>query len=210
MNIYAISGLGADERVFNYLALKGDLIPLQWLKPETNESLEAYALRMAEKINQAEPFILLGVSFGGLVAVEISKVLQPRLTILISSVETKDELSTVYRLLGQTKLVKWIPYPLFDPPRMLANWIFGAKNKALLSDILNDTDLKFAKWAVNALLTWQNTSKLTTPLLKIGGTSDKLLPPQGDTILIEKGAHFMIVDRAEEISQIINRRLEEM
>ncbi|MEL6833094.1 MAG: alpha/beta hydrolase [Bacteroidota bacterium] len=208
MKIYAISGLGADERVFSYLELQGELIALQWLKPRTNEPLESYALRMAEKVNQAEPFALLGVSFGGLVAVEMSKVLQPNLTILISSVETKDELSTVYRLLGKTKLVKWIPYPLFDPPRMLASWVFGAKRKALLNEILNDTDLKFAKWAVNALLTWQNTTKLTTPLLKIGGTNDKLLPPQGNTILIENGAHFMIVDRAEEISQIINERLE--
>lgn len=159
MKIYAISGLGADERVFNYLALEGELIPLQWLQPETSESLEAYALRMAEKVNQAEPFGLLGVSFGGLVAVEISKVLQPKLTILISSVETKEELSILYRALGSSNLIKWIPNQLFDPPRILANWVFGAKRKALLNEILNDTDLKFAKWAVNALLTWQNTTK---------------------------------------------------
>ena len=151
----------------------------------------------------------MGVSFGGLVAVEISKKLNPALTILISSAETKNELRSIYRLVGKSTFLKWLPTILFDPPRILANWIFGAKNKSLLKQILDDTDLKFAKWAANALFTWKNDETLITPILKIGGTCDKLIPPNNkeDQILIDKGAHFMIVDRAEEISRIINKAI---
>ncbi len=160
-------------------------------------------------INTKERFAILGVSFGGLVAVEIRKKLKPALTILISSAETKNELRSIYRLIGKSKIIKLLPRQLFDPPRKIAHWLFGTSHTKLLSQILDDTDLQFAKWAVNALLNWQNTTQLAHPTLKISGTKDKLIPPQKDSkqIRIDQGAHFMIVDRAAEISKIINEEI---
>ena len=204
MKLYGISGLGADKRVFEYLDLDCKLIPIEWIEPLKNETIESYSIRISKSINREEDFGIMGVSFGGLVAVEISKRLKPKLTILISSTETKLELRLIYRIIGKTKLLKLIPQFLFDPPRIIADWIFGAVNKKLLNQILNDTDLYFAKWAVNQLTNWSNIEKLSNPVLKIGGTHDKLIPPNKNQRLIEKGEHFMIVDRADEISQIIN------
>jgi pimeloyl-ACP methyl ester carboxylesterase len=204
MKLYGISGLGADKRVFEYLDLDCKLIPIEWIEPLKNETIESYSIRISKSINREEDFGIMGVSFGGLVAVEISKRLNPKLTILISSAETKLELRLIYRIIGKTKLLKLIPQFLFDPPRIIADWIFGAVNKKLLNQILNDTDLYFAKWAVNQLTNWSNIEKLSNPVLKIGGTHDKLIPPNKNQRLIEKGEHFMIVDRADEISQIIN------
>ena len=204
MKLYGISGLGADKRVFEYLDLDCKLIPIEWIEPLKNETIESYSIRISKSINREEDFGIMGVSFGGLVAVEISKRLKPKLTILISSTETKLELRLIYRIIGKTKLLKLIPQFLFDPPRIIADWIFGAVNKKLLNQILNDTDLYFAKWAVNQLTNWSNIEKLSNPVLKIGGTHDKLIPPNKNQRLIEKGEHFMIVDRAYEISQIIN------
>ena len=204
MKLYGISGLGADKRVFEYLDLDCKLIPIEWIEPLKNETIESYSIRISKSINREEDFGIMGVSFGGLVAVEISKRLNPKLTILISSAETKLELRLIYRIIGKTKLLKLIPQFIFDPPRIIADWIFGAVNKKLLNQILNDTDLYFAKWAVNQLTNWSNIEKLSNPVLKIGGTHDKLIPPNKNQRLIEKGEHFMIVDRADEISQIIN------
>ena len=204
MKLYGISGLGADKRVFEYLDLDCKLIPIEWIEPLKNETIESYSIRISKSINREEDFGIMGVSFGGLVAVEISKRLNPKLMILISSAETRLELRLIYRIIGKTKLLKLIPQFLFDPPRIIADWIFGAVNKKLLNQILNDTDLYFAKWAVNQLTNWSNIEKLSNPVLKIGGTHDKLIPPNKNQRLIEKGEHFMIVDRADEISQIIN------
>lgn len=209
MKIYGISGLGADKRVFEYLTLDCKLIPIEWIEPLKNETIENYSIRFSKLINKEEDFGIMGVSFGGLIATEISKKLNPKLTILISSAETKMELRKIYRIIGKTKLLKIIPQVLFDPPRIIANWIFGAKNKNLLNQILDDTDLKFAKWAVNELTNWSNDETISNPVLKIGGANDKLIPPMRDKNqrLIEKGEHFMIVDRADEISQIINEEI---
>lgn len=209
MKIYGISGLGADKRVFQYLQLDCEFVPIDWIPPLEKESIENYSLRLAKAINTEEEFGILGVSFGGLVATEISIQLNPKLTVLISTAETQQELRSIYRFFGKTGIIDWLPKQLFDPPRFLAHWVFGTQQKKLLNAILDDTDLGFAKWAIQALLTWKNTKAINNPCLKISGTKDKLIPSRSskNTVLIENGAHFMIVDRADEISEIINREL---
>ena len=206
MKIYGISGLGADKRVFDSLSLDFEFIPIDWVIPNKNESIEYYSKRLSEIIDTKNDFCLIGVSFGGLVATEISKILKPKITILISSAHTKNELRTIFRWFGKTRLIKIMPAFLFDPPRWMAKYLFGAKNYKLLNDILNDTDLGFAKWAVNELINWENVTQLKN-VIKVNGTNDKLIPPKGNTKmeLIDEGGHFMIVDRADEVSKIINR-----
>lgn len=208
MKIYGISGLGADKRVFNFLKINCEFIPIEWIKPIKNESIENYSKRLSIVIETDSDFGILGVSFGGLIAVEISKFLNPKLTILISSAETKNELRGIYKLFGKTNIIKLIPNQFFNPPRFAAHYLFGADNKKLLNEILDDTDLQFAKWAVSKLTTWKNKVKIN-PVLKISGTKDKLLRPDSDknTVLIENGEHFMIVDKSIEISNLINTHL---
>ena len=208
MKIYGISGLGADKRVFDFLKLDYELIPIEWIEPKEKESLKNYSLRLSQIIDVKSNFGLIGVSFGGLVAVEIGKILNPKLTILISSAETKNELRPIYRSLGQLGFLNKLPSKVFDPPRKIAHFIFGTSNKKLLNSILDDTNLEFAKWAVNELVNWTNQDRIKN-LIRIHGTNDKLIPwtstEKGD--LIEGGEHFMIVDRAQEISEIINKKI---
>ncbi|MDX1349668.1 MAG: alpha/beta hydrolase [Putridiphycobacter sp.] len=209
MKIYAISGLGADERVFKYLSLEHELVPISWIKPQNKESIIDYSQRLIDKydLRNEKDFGVLGVSFGGLIATEISKLLNPIFTILISSAETRDNLNGVIKLVGKSKLIELIPERLFNPPKPIAHFLFGTDKKELLNSILDDTDLNFAKWATRALINWQNQTSLSN-LIKIGGSKDKLLAPKGkNTIIIENGEHFMIVDRADEISEIINEKI---
>ena len=209
MKLYAISGLGADHRVYDQLHLNCPVEHLPWLEPKNKEPIELYAQRMADQIQNNGAFGIMGVSFGGLIAVEISKLLNPQLTILISSVETKNELPLLYRFFGMTRIITLIPHFFFVPPKRLMHWVFGAKNKSLLSEILNNADSRFTRWALQALCNWRNQLALTNPVLRIGGAKDKLLPPHytGESTILAEGEHFMIVDRAEEISGLINARI---
>lgn len=208
MKIYAISGLGADQRVFRYLDLDAELIPVHWIAPHSKEPMPVYAARLAAQIDPGEPFSLLAVSFGGLIAIELTKVRSPEWTILVSSVETCDELPRIYRYVGRSGLLDWIPAKLFIPPYRLACWLFGAKNTALLRQILEDTDPAFAKWAVGQLTRWDNREK-SKCVVKIHGTRDWVVPVSADgkSVRIEGGGHFMIADRAAEISRIINEAM---
>lgn len=209
MKVYGISGLGADKRVFEYLTLDFEFIPIDWIATNKKESIQSYSRRLSNVIDTKGDFCLIGVSFGGLIATEMSHILNPKTTILISSAHTKSELRPIFRWFGKIKLIKLIPNFLFDPPRLIAKYLFGANNTKLLNDILDDTDLSFVKWSLNELTNWKNITQQKN-VLKINGTNDKLIPPKGNTKmeLIDKGEHFMIVDNASEISTIINNKLD--
>ncbi|HEY5039439.1 MAG TPA: hypothetical protein VIJ93_10240, partial [bacterium] len=79
MNLYFISGLGADKRVFQKLIIPESFIIhyVEWIPVFPEESLSQYCEKLISQINRAEPFILIGLSFGGVIAIEMSKRIKP-------------------------------------------------------------------------------------------------------------------------------------
>lgn len=92
----------------------------------------------------------------------------------------------------------------------MAEWLFGARNKKLLREIIDDTGIPFAKWAIEQLITWKNNNRFEN-CIKIHGDKDILIPLRKDknTIEIPGGHHFMVVDKAEEISAILNKEIKQ-
>ena len=104
--VYFISGLGADWRMFQFLKLPDHIAQYQvkWLEPLSfDEPLENYAKRLVPQIDDPTP-ILVGFSFGGLVAIELAKIIKPLRTIVISSLATRYALPWYYKLAGKTLL----------------------------------------------------------------------------------------------------------
>ncbi len=87
--IYLIAGLGADYRLFKHLDLPGyDVIHLHWLRPEPNDSLKTYAGKLIDEYHIEPGSVVLGVSLGGMLTVEIAKQMQLSKAILISSIKS--------------------------------------------------------------------------------------------------------------------------
>ncbi len=203
MTLYIIGGLGADERVFEKLNLKTHSICIKWIQHDSKDSLKDYALRLSKQINKNEEFGLIGVSFGGIIAIELSNILKPKCIILVSSVSKSEELPFKYLRRPFSKLIKLIPNRFVKPPQFIMNFMFGAVDKELLSKIIKDTDPHFIKWALHLILTWRGSGP-NENLIRIHGTNDRLIPLKGVAKMIDNGGHFMIVDKADEISNYIN------
>lgn len=208
---YLLSGLGADGTVFQYLDFEGvEVEYMEWLSPLPKETLPAYAKRMTQKITTPHP-ILVGLSFGGMVAMEIAKQIPVKKVILISSAKERKELPWFYRFSAKLKLQKILPYTLIKRTNGFTYWLFGATSaheKALLKEIFRKTPTTFLKWAINAILTWKNT-EIYTHILHIHGDKDRILPYKNikDTLCITGGGHSMIVNKAHEITPLINKFL---
>jgi pimeloyl-ACP methyl ester carboxylesterase len=209
LDIYLISGLGADRTIFRNLTFgnAANIHYLDWIPPKAKESLKAYALRMAEAIDQSVPFSLIGLSFGGMLATEIASVLHPQQTVLVSSVPESQELPWHFRFVGRTGINKLIPVikPKYVPKFMAA--FFGVETRddhVFFLQLLRRTDPRFSKWAVDAILKWDRTE---TPggIIRIHGGKDRVLPIGNRKVdyLINGGGHFMIFNRADEISKIL-------
>ncbi len=145
MNLYFISGLGADNRIFQNLVLPEvfKIYYIEWVTVSENESMESYCRRLSSQINTQEPFSLVGLSFGGVIAIELSKFLSPVQTVLISSFCFKKEVPWYYILLGESRIYKILPPRFLLKPNNMAFRLFGAYKpeiKTLLKHILEDTD----------------------------------------------------------------------
>lgn len=207
--IYIFSGLGVDRRVFDNIDF-GDLNVefIDWISPLTNEAIEIYAERISRKIISENP-ILIGLSFGGMVAVEISKIIKTEKIILIASAKNRFELPRFNRFSGKLKLNKLIPKAIFKKQNFITNWLFGIESEAekqLLKNILKDTDPNFFAWAINEIVNWKNET-IPENLIHIHGNKDRIIPIKNvkADFVIDGGGHFMTVNRAEKMRKIIRQ-----
>lgn len=209
--IYCISGLGADERIFSNLRLPGfSLTPLPWLIPvDQEETIASYALRMAAPIQEKEP-ILLGVSFGGMMAIEIARSFPKAIVIIVSSIKSREELPRWMRWAGQLRLDWLIPRKPWRLPRV-ENSFLGAttpEEVELVASFRRQTDPRYIRWAIVQILNWKNSWRPET-LYHIHGTDDRTFPMKSirPTHIVKGGGHFMIYSMAGTLSEIITSLL---
>lgn len=187
--LYVFSGLGADERVFVSLNFSEfNTTHIRWIEPKKRETIESYAARIRSQIKTKNP-ILLGISFGGMMAVEVAKQIETDKVILISSAKTKHELPSYYRFSGKLRLYKIIPTWILKSANMVVYWFFGVQSKSdkqLLKDILKDTEPRFFKWAIDQIARWKNETLIENQV-HIHGTNDRIIPLKNVTIQLSQG-----------------------
>lgn len=206
--IYAIPGLGVDERIFYALKLEADIVYLNWLQPHKSESLDAYVRRMADNIDREGEIILLGLSFGGVVAQEIAKILPVSKLILLSTMKSSSEKP------WKMEVMKYVPlYYLSQgswriPLMGILAPLFGIEDKAdvdLIQDMFRQFDDDYRMWAIRQICEWEGHEP-KIPYLHIHGSKDRIFPignikkPE----IILGGNHYMVKQRAAEISEMIN------
>lgn len=207
MKIYFLSGLGADKSVFHFLDLSFcEPVFLDWIPALPGETLAAYALRMRELIPDEHPYIV-GISFGGMLAVEIAKRDAAIKAFIISSAKTKHELPGWIRACKYFPAYKWLPDGLMRFIASKCNWLFGAEQKAsikIFKQIIAESNVPFNTWAVNAVVLWDNET-VPPNVFHIHGTLDLLLPYRCVTCnaSVKHGKHLMIMDHAEEVSRMM-------
>lgn len=207
--VYFIPGLGADSRSFGFLDLSFcDARFIQWITPSPDETLASYAEKLFASINDEEATIV-GLSFGGMLATEIAKKHPGTKVIIIASSKTHLEIPLYLRL--------WRHFPLYKfHSRRTKNYagqfvlsILGTKGieqRKVQQQIMKDSDPLFTRWAIHAILHWNNTV-IPKNVIHIHGTADRLLPyryVKADHI-INNGEHVMIMDKAEEVSELLKK-----
>ncbi len=209
--IYIFSGLGADKSVFQRLDFSGfDVTFIEWIPTVKNESIENYAIRLLSQIKSVKP-ILIGLSFGGLIAIEVAKQIKTEKIILISSAKTKYEIPIYFRLFGALGIHKLLPTALLKKTNFLTNWFFGVKepmDRLILKNVLRNTDSQFLKWAIDKIVHWQNT-QAPENTFHIHGSSDKILQFRfvASNFKIKNGGHLMVLNRHEAVSKILREIL---
>ena len=205
-DIYFISGLGADKRVFQRLRIEGyNPVHIDWLEAKKGESIEDYARRLTAQIKSDHP-ILVGLSFGGIVAVEIAKQIDVEKVILISTTKNQSEIPPYFKIFRWFPIHRIFPFKsLFWAVYWLLFWLFSIETldeRRLLRAILRDTDGDFIKWAIHKVVTWKNET-IPDQLYHIHGLNDRIFPVRflKSEFCGEGGGHLIVLNKAEQISK---------
>lgn len=212
MTIYLISGLGAGEEVFSNVTFPYDTVFIPWLIPEKDELMEEYARRMSEHIDSSEDFILLGVSFGGIICQEIARFLPPKKLVLISTVNSEKEIPAYIKLFAKSGITKLAPIQLIKKNNWMSHLLFGAQNKsdkAFLDGLIDQIHPYYFKWSTTQIGKWKGDYGFSNQT-RIHSKTDRIFP-NPDVDLVDKwltGGHFAVFISGKKLSAFLAEILE--
>ncbi len=201
IHVYLMPGMAANPLIFEHIKLPEDQFVIHWLEwmiPNDNETLSSYAKRMCENIHHQNP-VLLGVSFGGILVQEMSKHIELRKLIIVSSVRNKHELPKRMKLARLTKAYKLVPKTLLGNVDKLAKYTFGktiTKRIELYRKYLSVNDKRYLYWAIKQVVCWEQEQSIAE-VIHIHGEKDAVFPHRhlGDCITVKGGTHVMIINK---------------
>lgn len=211
-HIYCISGLGADERVFHKMKFPGHIIHfIKWVTPDKKESISSYAEKLSSQIHHKNP-VLIGLSFGGMMCIEIAKLVNPELIILISSVKNKNEIPMWMSLSGRLKLNRIFPMRSFKLIEPLEDYNLGVETpeeKEMVHTYRKNIDQAYSDWAIDNILNWKNVTEYEN-LYHIHGDKDRIFSVKKvrADYIVPGGGHLMILNKSAEVNSCINTILE--
>ena len=211
--LYLFPGQGSDERLFKNLQLPDgyDTIHIHYPIPEKREDLRAYAMRFLPEIDTTAPFVLLGVSLGGMICTELSDTLLPLKTILISSAKTRGELPGRYTFNQTVPLNRILPAGLIKASaRMLQGIVEPDRkhDKETFKSMLKEKDPIYLKRTVEMITHWDRTA-YSPNIIHIHGNKDHTIPVRNLKVdyLVDRGSHMMMITRADEINELLEEIL---
>lgn len=199
--VYLMPGMAAKATIFERIKLPENQFKiywLEWMMPEDNESLEAYAKRMILNIEHDNP-VLLGVSFGGILVQEMSKFMKVRNLIVVSSVKSRHELPKRMKIAKFIKAYNYAPTQLLSNLDVLKKYAFTAsisKRIDLYKSYLAVNDKHYLDWSLRELLLWNQEEPIANAIY-IHGDKDAVFTQScnGNSIIIKGGTHIMILTK---------------
>jgi hypothetical protein len=202
IHVYFMPGMAASSSIFERVRLPTEAFEmhlLEWVLPNKNESLKAYAKRMSKNIKH-ENVILIGVSFGGILVQEMKPFVNSKKVIIISSIKSNAEFPRRFKVAKTTKAYKLIPTKLFENIELLAKYTFGSsilkQKMKLYEKFLSVRDKVYLDWAIEQIINW-NRTEIDNEVIHIHGDADEVFPIKNikNYISVKGGTHIMIITK---------------
>ena len=208
IHLYCMPGLAANSKIFEFIRLPKPFVihKLEWIDPLPNESIQSFSKRMCEKIKKKNP-ILLGVSFGGILVQEMSKIIPCHKVIIISSVKSYKEFPIHIMLGRKSKAYKYFPTQWIDKTEDFIGFVFGPsmrKRMGLYKHYLSFRSQEYLQWALHHFFQWDQ-KEADPKVIHIHGTHDALIPVFNikNYIAVKGGTHAMILRKAHLLNEIL-------
>ncbi len=215
LHVYLFPGQGSDYRLFDSLSwpTNVDTTIISYGTPEEGMSMKEFAKSLLPGIDTTQHYALVGVSLGGMICVELSELIKPEFTIIISSAKNSKELPFRYNFQKIIPIYQVVPgfllttgarimQPIIEPDR--------SKNKETFKSMLKQKKPLYMKRTVDMVIGW-NRKENFRKIYHIHGDNDHTIPIKNINdpyYLVENGSHMMTLTEGAKISKQINQIIE--
>lgn len=219
MQIYLIPGLGFDCRIFQKLDFKHNQVHhINWIEPKRKEHIRDYAIRMLGKAQHSqEKVVLIGHSLGGIIAQEYAVTFPVEKVILISSIQSRNELPMLFKSIAPLGLQYTFTKGLCINTVQYWGKQHGyetSEEVTLFKSMVGSYSNTYLRWALKALSTWQTPAfPHHQAIHHIHGTHDKTFPfklIKRPGVTISGGGHFMVFKRSDVVNDALREELKKI
>ncbi len=198
--VYCIPGLSASISIFENLPQSKSIeyILLDQKFPSKGESFDNYIQRWSDEI-KVDNAIVIGVSFGGIIAQELLKHKAISKIILVSSVRSPRDYSLMMKVFKSIRIYKLLLTRLLKKLNKIEHHPKTNRQhkiSSMLKKYLPYRDPYYVNWSAEKIINWI-PAEISIPVVQIHGTKDEIFPfaKTKNAISIKDGTHAMIVTK---------------
>lgn len=211
--VWVLPGMGADSRIFRSFKFPWSATFLEWLDPKDGESISSYSDRLLDEHDIATNDLILGYSFGGIIAQDWASRNKVQRVVLLSSLHHKSAVRPFFRLLSLTGLLRWAP-----KDRVMKFIFFLARLNSkpsshldLTLEMMEQFDDRYYRWVLKQVLSWNHPTPLC-PIDVIQGEFDPVFPNSTHggkrTWTLKDAAHLSFHTHGQEISYLLKEHVD--
>ena len=214
--IFLIPGLGADHR--NYPGPWKELSDctfLEWPEYHGKASMPEVARFMAEAWRLPQGAILVGSSFGGMLACELAKFLPLHALVLVAATTARENFTATARMRLLTQVLSLrLTQLLFRCAKPMLEKFWGRSPTPVTRAVLDSIQMfsvcqaGFYRNMFPAISTWEGFAGHHTKLIRIHGRQDTVILPPPNADLFLEGGHLIVMTHARECVDFIQAWLE--
>ena len=209
--IIFIPAYGTDSSLYHDIHLEGvnenRILKIEWPTLSNENTFSEYAQTIVDAHGINHHDTIVGVSLGGIMAIEINKLFELKKIVLISSIKSSEERPLIFKLISRSKIYYLFSPVLFKFGLDLIVPFYGLNYKRYIwfRRVFKASDNKFLKWAMMTVVQWEN-EQIPSNIVHIHGDKDPLFPinncKEVDHVILG-GTHAMVRFQSAEISKIL-------
>ncbi|HWR57960.1 MAG TPA: alpha/beta hydrolase, partial [Thermodesulfovibrionales bacterium] len=169
---------------------------IDWPAHNGEKTYADVARRVVDENNIENGDIIGGSSLGGMVALEIGQMIQPKASVLLGSAVNVSEV--------QSLLAMFSPLVTITPIALVQ--VLAGKQKSLVSTMFADANADFIRAMCSYLHLWPGYSGQMSTIYRLHGRKDQVIPcPSSGATVIEDAGHLLAMTRADETAAFLQK-----
>jgi pimeloyl-ACP methyl ester carboxylesterase len=199
--IVLLPGMIADETLYARVRAVRPLTLVPWPSPQRGWSMADCARAIIARDAITADDVVGGISLGGMMALEIARVVRVRRVALISSCRRLEHISRA--LISLAAAQPWLPArALRDAPLPQ----LARADRARLQAIAARMDPQLLRWSCQALRAWRGDAGVACPISQLHGANDLLIAARRvrPDVLVRGAGHFLCLTHPHRVAAFLD------